>query len=276
MYSYEYVPFEWFAPRRQARPSNYRYQPPMSRPVSKTFNRISDFIFPDTVHVRCPGYQNQKFTNQRYQRTDNYSLPVLNQRDLIIVEHLPADELNNIDLIYREQYYEPNRRIRRRHTSIIDEDRISSNEKYLNGLKTRPVAYREKLREKRKRHTTDNVYHSIIKTVIDKDQQHYKQNRNPNYILSYRTTLDPITDSESMTSINEENHQRRHNNDTSNYRVCVNRIESTTNEHVRSRQFSSTISTQDSSSDTEITERHPKVMNCIRYQQDSSVRDLIT
>ncbi|CAF3302384.1 unnamed protein product [Rotaria socialis] len=289
MYSYEHMPFGGFAPGRRRRTS--QYPPSMSRPVSKNFNRISDFIFPDTVHVSLPPssrqhhhhhhhhqqqqqqqQQRQQFINQRYQRTDNYSLPVLNQRDLIIVERLPIDELDDIDFVYREQYHQPNRSIQRRYSSTGYEYQVLSNEKHSTGLKNRSGAYREKLRDKRKRHTTDNAYHSILKTIVEKDQQpcKSKSNRNSNLILSYRTTLDPITDSESMTSINQENHQRRHNNDTSRYRVPINGAEPIMNEHARSRQFSSTISTRDSSSDTEITERHPKTMNCIRYQQDSS------
>ncbi|CAF3391869.1 unnamed protein product [Rotaria sp. Silwood1] len=282
MYSYEHIPVEWFTSNRRLRSS--KYPPPMSRPVSKSFNRISDFIFPDTVHVHFRSssssfrhqeqqqqqQQQQQPIFQRYQRTENYSLPVLNQRDLIIVERLPVEELDDIDLLYREQYYEPNRQIQRRYASTIDERRLPSNEKISTGLKNRSVAYREKFRDRRKRHTTDNAYHSMLKSIIEKDQQQYTNDRNSNYILSYRTTLEPITDSESMTSINQQNQQKQYNNDTSRYRVPINGTIPIINEKIRSRQFSSTVSTRDSSSDTDITDRRPKIINSTNYQQDSS------
>ncbi|CAF1176092.1 unnamed protein product [Rotaria sordida] len=274
MYSYEHIPVEWFTSNRRPQTSNYPPPPPMSRPVSKSFNRISDFIFPDTVHVRFRSssrqqqqQQQQRLIFPRYQRTENYSLPALNQRDLIIVERLPVEELDDVDLLYREQYYEPNQQIQRCYTSTIDQRRLPSYEKISTGLKNRSVAYREKFRDRKKRHTTDNAYHSMLKSILEKDQQPYMNDKNSNYILSYRTTLDPITDSESMTSINQ---QKQYNNDTSNYRVPINGTIPNANEKIRSRQFSSTISTRDSSSDTDITERRPKIMNSTYYQQDSS------
>ncbi|CAF2779310.1 unnamed protein product [Rotaria sp. Silwood2] len=284
MYSYERIPVEWFTSNR--RPRTFNYPPPMSRPVSKSFNRISDFIFPDTVHVHFRSssssrqqeqqeqqqqqQQQQQPIFQRYQRTENYSSPALNQHDLIIVERLPVEELDDVDLLYREQYYEPNQQIQRHYTSTIDEHRLPSNEKISTGLKNRSVAYREKFRDRRKRHTTDNAYHSMLKSIIEKDQPQYANDSSSNYILSYRTTLDPITDSESMTSINQQNHQKQYNNDNSHYRVPINGTIPITNEKLRSRQFSSTISTRDSSSDTDITERRPKIMNSTHYQQESS------
>ena len=136
------------------------------------------------------------------------------------------------------------------------------------GLANRSASYRERVRDRRKRHTTDNAYHSMLKSMIEEDEQQYPNNQNSNYILSYKTTLDPITDSESMTSIHQ------HVNDMSHNRVPINgtipmMIE---RERTRQRQRSSTISSRDSSSDTDIMERR---MNSNHYQQDSSVRHLI-
>jgi hypothetical protein len=257
MYHHERVPIEWFQSR-----SPY-YPPPMSRPVSKSFNRISDFIFPDTIHISFPPpvhhhYQQQQPFHRRYQRTDNYSLPALNrhQHDLVVVERYPAEEFDNVDLLYREQYYQPNRPVRRRYSSIINERRIPPNDRYsTTGLANRSVAYRERIRDRRKRHTTDNAYHSMLKSMLEEDE-----NNDPNYILSYRTTLDPITDSESMTSLHEQK------NDIVHSRVPINGTIPTINERERrrQRQDSSSISSRDSSSDTDITERP---MNNSHYQQ---------
>ncbi len=255
MYNYENIPSDWFVSGRRSR-SSY-YPPPMSRPVSKSFNRISDFIFPDTVHIRFPSsHHQQQSIPRRYQRTDNYSLPVLNQhhlnqRDLVIVERLPVEEFNNVDLLYREQYYQPKRQTRRRYSSIIDERRGPI------GLANRSAAYRERVRDKRKRHTIDNAYHSMLKSMLEEDEQQQKSTnaRDSNYILSYQTTLDPITDSESMTSIHQ---QQKHINDISHCRVPINGTIPimTEYERTRQRQYSSTISSRDSSSDTDITDRH--------------------
>jgi hypothetical protein len=289
MYHHENIPVEWFTSRRQPRPS--RYPPPMSRPVSKSFNRISDFIFPDSVHVHLRQEQQPAF--RRYPRTENYSLPALNrshlnQRDLIIVERLPVEELDNIDLIYREQHYQPNRQVRRRYSSAIDERRVPFNARPSIDLANRSINYRERTRDRRKRHTTDNVYHSMLKSMLEEDEeQQYPNDRDPNYILSYRTTLDPITDSESMASIHHHHQQQQQPiNDISleewkrqtHCRVPINGTLPIMTEHERSRQRqrSSSISTRDSSSDTEITERHPSTMSHTHYQQNSSVINIIS
>ena len=260
MYNYENIPVEWFTSGRQSR-SYYNQPLPMSRPVSKSFNRISDFIFPDTVHIRFP-------TSQRYQRTDNYSLPVLNRRDLVIVEHLPVEEFDNIDLIYREQSYQPsNRQIRRRYSSIIDERRIPSHEKLSIGLAQRSSGYRERIRDRRKRHTTDNAYHSMLKSMLEEEdeQQLINEHKNSNYILSYKTTLDTITDSESQTSIDQQQQQHQKSiNNIQHYRVPINGTIPIITEHDRSRQrqYSSTLSSRDSSSDTDITiQQEPSIRN---------------
>lgn len=218
MYTYENVPIQWCHPNQYSRP------PPMSRPVSKNFNRISDFIYPDTIHIQYP---------VQYHRTDNYSLPILNRRDLVIVEHLPADQITNTDLLYREQHYQPNRSIRRRYTSIFDERRMPSK-----NLANRSASYRERVRDRRKRHTIDNAYPSMLKTNSNKNEH------NPNYILSYRTTLEPISDSESMASLHDQ------------IRVPINGT-TTSREYFRQQQQhdSSSISSRDSSTDTEIIQQ---------------------
>jgi hypothetical protein len=298
MYSYENLPSEWFTSRK--RPRSYQYLPPMSRPVSKSFNRISDFIFPDTVHIRL---HQQQPIHRRYQRGENYSLPVLNrhnfnQRDLIVVERLPFDELDNVDFLYREQYrnqqqeqlqqqqqrYQPTRQIRRRYSSTADESRVPFNEKMATGLITRPVAYRERIRDRRKRHTTDNAFHSMMKSMLEEEEsQHINGNGGPNYILSYTTTLDPITDTESITSIHQQQQQRHTTNipteewkRQTHGRVPINGTVPvmTERERPRQRQRSSSLSSRDSSSDTDITERHPTTMNYTHYQQDSSVSNV--
>lgn len=261
MYNYENTPVEWFTSGRRSK-SCY-YPPPMSKPVSKSFNRISDFIFPDTVHLRFPHppvrQPSSSSIYRQYRRTDNYSLPALNRRDLVIVERLPAEDVDNIDLLYREQYYQPNRHVQRRYSSILDERRIPSNEKISVGLANRSAGYRERIRDRRKRHTTDNAYHSMLKTMLEEeDEQQYTNNKDPNYILSYRTTLDPITDSESITSIHQQQ-QQKHINNSSHYRVPINGTIPIITEHKRLKQrhYSSSISSEDSSSDTDITARHP-------------------
>ncbi|CAF0790142.1 unnamed protein product [Rotaria sordida] len=296
MYSYESVPPEWFTSRK--RPRSYHYLPPMARPVSKSFNRISDFIFPDTVHIRL---HQQQPIYRRYQRNENYSLPVLNrnnfnQHDLIVVERLPVEELADVDFLYREQYqnqqqqqqqqqqYQPTRQIRRRYSSIVDERRAPFNEKITTGLVTRPPAYRERIRDRRKRHTTDNAYHSLMKTMLEEEESQYMDvNGEPNYILSYRTTLDPITDSESMASMNQQQQQQQQQQRTNNIsleewkqqthgRVPINGTIPiiTERERPRQRQRSSSSSSRNSSSDTDITARHPTTINYSHYQQDSS------
>lgn len=288
MYNHEALPSEWFTSRK--RPRSYQYLPPMSQPVSKSFNRISDFIFPDTVHIRLE--QQQPATYQRYRRTDNYSLPVLNrhslnQHDLIVVERLPAAQLDNVDFLYREQYqrqqqqqqrYQPVRPIRRRYSSTADEQGSSVfNERTTSGLPNRSAAYRERIRDRRKRHTTDNAYHSMMKSMIEEDESQYSNGEGgANYILSYTTTLDPITDSESIPSIHrqqqhvntistEEWNRQTHNRVPINGTVPV----MTERERAKQRQRSSSLSSRDSSSDTDITERHPNYSN---YQQNSAVR----
>jgi hypothetical protein len=272
----------------------------MSRPVSKSFNRISDFIFPDTVHLRLQQQQQQHPAYQRYQRTENYSLPVLNrhhlnQHDLIVVERLPFEELDNVDFLYREQYqkqqqqqqYQPTRSVRRRYASIADERRAAFNEKMIPGLTTRSAAYRERIRDRRKRHTTDNAYHSLMKSMLEEDEGEESQYMNgdggPNYILSYTTTLDPITDSESINSMHQQQQQQQqHSNNISleewkrqtHNRVPINGTVPVIfeRERPRQRQHSSSLSSRDSSSDTDITERHPTTMNFTPYQSDASVR----
>jgi hypothetical protein len=273
----------------------------MSRPVSKSFNRISDFIFPDTVHI-C--LQQQQPIYRRYERNENYSLPVLNrrhlnQRDLIVVERLPFEELDNVDLLYREQYqrqqeqqrYQPTRQVRRRYSSIIDEHRPPFDERVTTGLTSRSAAYRERIRDRRKRHTTDNAYHSMMKSMLEEDESQYMNDDGgggggggPNYILSYTTTLDPISDSESMASMHHHQQQQQHTNDISleewkrqtHVRVPINGTVPvmTERERPKQRQRSSSLSSRDSSSDTDITERHPTTMNYTHYQQDSAVRNV--
>lgn len=283
MSSFENIPFEWFILSKQ--PRSLYHSSPMSRPVSKSFNRISDFIFPDTVHIHFPSsnylqqQQERHFNSQRHQQTENYNSPVSNPCDLIIVEHLPVKQLDNVDMLYREKYDEPNQRIRRRYPSNLDEQRLPLNENTSIGSKYRSTTYRDKQRDKRKRHTTDNVYHSLLKSMLDKDhkQQQQQQNKNvkdSNYILSYKTTLDPITDSESMASIDQRN-RKQYINGSSRYRSLNHGtlpVRHARRERVR--QMSSTISTRDSSSDTECVDTHPKTMNSNYYQYDSPVREI--
>ena len=286
MYSYENLPPEWFTSSK--RPRSYHYPPAMSRPISKSFNRISDFIFPDTVHVCFHQQRQYPSVYRRYQRNENYSLPVLNrhhhdQPDLIVVERLPPEELANVDFLYHEQYQkQPQQRyqpIRRRYSSIVDQRRAPFNERTTTGLVYRPDAHRERIRNRRKRHTTDNAYHSMMKSILDEEEAQYSNDDGgPNYILSYTTTLDPITDSESMTSVN----QQQYTNYTSlekykqqaHSRVPINGtipIMAEREYKKQQQQHSSSSSTRDSSSDTDITERHPATMNYTHYQQDSSV-----
>ncbi|CAF3310005.1 unnamed protein product [Rotaria socialis] len=299
MYNHEKLPSEWFSSRK--RPRSYHFMPPMSRPVSKNFNRISDFIFPDTIHVRLAQEQQQQQWQQQqhpgyrhYQRAENFSLPILNRRslnqhDLIIVERLPFQELANGDFLYREQHaqeqqkrrYQSDRQIRRRYSSIVDERRAPFHEKTPTELVARSSAFRERMRDRRKRHTTDNAYHSLMKSMLEEDEsQLINEADEPNYILSYTTTLDPISDSESMTSLRQQQQQQQITNHISSEqwkqpahgRVPTNgtvpvMIE---REHPRQREHSSSISSRDSSSDTDITERHPATMKVIQYQQDSS------
>lgn len=274
MYYHEPVPVDWF----HSQPSNYpprrpRPPPPMSRPISKSFNRISDFIFPDSMHIGFDPQrqQQQQHLNQRYHRSDNYSLPLLNrhhsnQHDIIILERTPVEQYDNVDRFYHEQYHQPNQHIRRRYSSNIDERRIPPTY----GPTNRPIPHRDR----RKRHTTDNAYHSMLKSMIDQDtttrQYSSRTNRDSNYPLSYRTTLEPITDSESMTSI----HERTTTNLVHN-RVPINGSTipniTTDRERRKVRQHSSSISSRDSSSDTDITERHPLTLNNTHYQQNSSI-----
>ncbi|CAF1333463.1 unnamed protein product [Adineta steineri] len=272
MYSYDNIPTTWFRSNRRGR---IPYNPSrMSQPVSKSFNRISDFIFPDTIHIHMSRPSLQQFDNERYGRTDHYNIPASNrprscyQPDLIIVERLPADELDNIDLLYHEQHYQTNRQLRRRYSSIIDDRRMPPNEKPPTEIPTRPAAFRERIRDRRKRHTTDNAYHSILKSMLDLDElQECTNDKGPNCILSYRTTLEPITDSESMTSIHQQPEQQKqqqqqeqhHVNNISHCRVPINgTAASVMNEYdlPRHRQFSSTISSRGSTSDTDTVERH--------------------
>ncbi len=294
MYNHETLPSEWFTSRK--RPRSYQYLPPMSRPVSKSFNRISDFIFPDTVHILLQQQQQPNPAYRRYQRTENYSLPVLNRRslnqhDLIVVERLPLEELDNVDFLYHEQYqrqqqqrYQPPRPVRHRYSSTVDEHRPPVNERMTTGLTSRSAAYRERIRDRRKRHTTDNAYHSLMKSMLEEDESQYIDgdgDGGPNYILSYTTTLDPITDSESIPSIHRRQQQQQTNNISieewkrqTHNRVPINGTVPvmTERERPRQRQCSSSLSSRDSSSDTEITERHPKTMNYTQYQHNSAVR----
>ena len=326
MYSHEHLPSEWFASRK--RPRSYNHLPPMSRPVSKSFNRISDFIFPDTVHIRLQQQQQQLRQQQqhwqwqqqqqppafrRYQRAENYSLPVLNRqnrhyRDLIVVERVPVADLDNIDVLYREQQqnqhydqqqrYPSNRSLRRRYSSNADEPQPGYDARMTTGLTGRSAAYRERLRDRRKRHTTDNAYHSMMKLMLEEDEEEGDESRGtnnggPNYILSYTTTLDPISDSESGTSI----HQARQQQTPDGHNITLEEWKRQTHgrvpmngsipltverERQRQRQHSSSLSSRDSSSDTDITARHvtttntttaTTVTNQAHYQPESSVRD---
>lgn len=150
---------------------------PMSRPVSKSFNRISDFIFPDTVHIRLPELP-----------------PRYHQHDMIIIERLPAAEL-----------------VQRRN---------SLHERVPVGLTSRSSFYRDRMRDRRKRHTTDNAFHSLLKSMTEEDDGPGVMNKqNVRYPPSYRTTLDPIID-------------------------------------LHQQQRRSSTSSRGSSSDTDITERH--------------------
>ena len=293
MYSYENAPFERIKSNRQ--PGSPYFSSAIFRSVSKCFNRISDFIFPDTIHISCPpvlAHQQEQPAVRRYQETKNCTLPLLNrnnlnQRDLIIIEQLPAKELDNVDLLYREQYYQPNEQVRRPSSSIIDDRRIPPHTLTSTGFKSRSVAYRERLRDRRKRYTADNVHHSTLKSTLEEDQQ---QHKNFNYILSYRTTLDPITDSESMISISQQNHtdpdhhphqqqrqqEQQQTNDISRSRVPIKRTMPIMTGCERLRRPSSTISSLESSSDTDITQRYSLSVNRTRYSKDSTVRYMIS
>ncbi|UJR10433.1 hypothetical protein I4U23_014637 [Adineta vaga] len=289
MNTYENIPTAWFTSERRGRSS---YHPPtrMSRPVSKSFNRISDFIYPDTIHIRFSPPPPPPLEDQStYERIENFNLPVLNRQkghppDLIIIERLSAAELDNLDLLYRERNHQYNRQLRRRYSSIIDDRQpgpaqpppppppaaaAASKDTSTTKVATRSAAFREKLRDRRKRHTMDNVYHSMLKTMLDSDeQQTHSNDKNPSFILSYRTTLDPITDSESMTSI----HQKRHVKETSHGRVPINGTLPVTSGCKRSKNrfCSSTISSQDTSSDTDFTDGQTLTMNSSQNQQTSS------
>lgn len=314
MHSYDYLPPDWFSGRKHRRLYHNR-PPPMSRPVSKSFNRISDFIYPDTVHIQL--HQQQQIRpnpTRRYERAENYSLPVLNrynphQRDLIVVERVPFDQLNDVDMLYREQnqyqlyqqqqlqqqqqqqqqqhFYEEQRQsfrpIRRRYSSITEERRPRINQRPMNGLTARPPVYRERIRDRRKRHTTDNAYHSMMKSMLEEDEEEL-ENINfggENYLLSYKTTLDPITDSESMASMHQQKQKSQQFTSIAvdewkrqtHGRVPMNNGIPTRNERDRVRQTpeTSSLSSRDSSSDTDITERHPSIIHLDNYQKDSSV-----
>ena len=305
MYNNEYLPSEWFTSRK--RPRSYQQIPPMSRPVSKSFNRISDFIFPDTIHIKLH-QQTQKSSTRRYDRNENYSLPVLNrynpqQRDLIVVERVPFEQLNHMDMLYREQHrhqlyqqeqqqreperYQSFRPVRRRYSSITDEGRPIFNEKITKGLTARPGLHRERVHDRRKRHTTDNAYHSMMRSMLEEDEESQHMNMGEqNYILSYTTTLDPITDSESLASVNQ--HQP-YVNPTNGFtfdewkrqthgRVPINGTMPAPDDHDRTRQRheSSSLSSRDSSTDTDITERNPSKINYDDYRKDVSVSNVLT
>ena len=276
MYSAENAPGQWFSHVKQPR-SRY-YLPPMSRPVSKNFNRISDFIFPDTVHVRLE----QQPTC--YRRAENYSLPILNrqnfnqQHDVIIVERLPAENRDHLDLLYGNDYHRP---VRRRYASHYDQQQPSFNEIRPFGSANRPAVYRDR----RKRHTTDNVYHYMLKSMLEEEdepqqqqqqQQQDVRDQNLSYRLSYKTTLDPITDSESMTSIPPPTHaadaSSEHWPSEAHIRVPVNGTVPFISERARPKTHAASISSRDSSSDTDITERHPTNS----YHHDSLVRHFST
>ena len=276
MYYHEPVPVDWFHSRAPHYPPRRpRPPPPMSRPISKSFNRISDFIFPDSMHVGFhpppapPQHKEQHlYLDQRYRRTDNYSLPLLNrhhpnQHDFIILERTPTEQFSHVDGFYHRQYDQSNQQDRRRYSSIVDERRVPPT-----GPTNRSMPYRDR----RKRHTTDNAYHSILKSMLDQDITHRypsRTNRDSNYPPSYRTTLEPITDSESMTSIHE-----RTTTNLAHNRVPINGNTIpviTDRERRKVRQHSSSISSRDSSSDTDITERHPLTINKTYYEQNSSI-----
>ena len=263
MYSSENAPGQWFSHVKQVRPRYYA--PPMSRPVSKNFNRISDFIFPDTVHVRLE----QQSTC--YRRAENYSLPILNrqnfnqQHDVIVVERLPAESRPHLDLLYGSDDQRP---VRRRYASHYDPHQASFNGTAPFASIHRPAVYRDR----RKRHTTDNVYHYMLKSMLEEEdepqqqqQQQHVRDQNLSYRLSYKTTLDPITDSESMTSIHRPTHvadasSEKWQRETA-IRVPVNGTVPFINERAQPRTHLDSISSHDSSSDTDITERHPSNSN---------------
>ncbi|CAF0848573.1 unnamed protein product [Adineta ricciae] len=291
MNTYENIPSAWFTSDRRERSSYHSAR--MSRPVSKSFNRISDFIFPDTIHIRFSPPPPPPLEDQStYERIENVNSSVVHRQkcyppDLIIVERLSAAELDNIDLLYRERNHQNNRQLRRRYSSILDD-------RYFAGtippsqppsqpatpsspptkVATRSAAFREKIRDRRKRHTMDNVYHSMLRTMIDSgdEQQSNSNGKHPSFILSYRTTLDPITDSESMTSIP----QQQNTKETSHGRVPINGTLPTMCERRRSkhRLCSSTISSHDTSSDTDMTDRQTLTMNSSFVNSSETSRTL--
>lgn len=273
MNTYENIPAAWFTMNPRGRPS--RHPPRLSRPVSKSFNRISDFIFPDTIRVQFSPHASPK-QHSTYDRMRQHTLPVLNrskgyQPDLIIVERLSAADLDNVDLLYRERNHPFNRQLRRRYSSIIDDRQVFSPETPSPGITTRSAAFREKIRDRRKRHTMDNVYHSMLKSMLDVDEQKSPSHgKNPSYILSYRTTLDPITDSESMTSLHQ---QQAHASETSHGRVPVNGAAPAANDEGRARRRhrSSLNSSEESSNDSDITDKPSQTMSASQKQQTPPV-----
>ncbi|CAF1163349.1 unnamed protein product [Didymodactylos carnosus] len=296
-----YFPNGWLPPPRS---SQHSRSDQLYKPVSKSFNRISDFIFPDTVHI-CLRDSNPlknkssrrplaSTTNaHRYNRIENYSLPVLNhqnKRDLIIVERLPIDQLKDINLLYKEQKqrcYDTRRSLTtqsssdgRRYSSIIVpselnkttlNDYFSSNhdrsQVLVNNRTSRSATYRERLRDRRKRHTTDDAYHTIMRSMIDNDV------RVPNCVLSYTTALEPITDSESMLSLGGGGYQEQNNISLEDWRrqthyqtntripqnstnisasiPCSSQLQQQKDQRKRSSTVSSRCTTLDTSSDSD-------------------------
>lgn len=242
MYAYDTMPTEWYTVQRRPR----SFQCP--RPVSKNFNRISDFIFPDAIHVRLPE-QDTHYIPARYHRADNYSLPILNrynidQHDMIIVERLPPpDPFDNIDLLYHEHSYQPHRPVRRRYSSYVDEHRVPMS----TGFVYRPAVFRDRIRERRKRHTTDDAYHSILKSMIEEEEQ-----------------VDELIANDPMNSYKETSPSKTYSR-TSNPTSIPIHVERS-----RSRQRNSSISSRDSSSDTDTTDRNPITVKSLH--QETSVR----
>lgn len=211
MHPYENLPMEFYTVQRRPRSAQY------PRPVSKNFNRISDFIFPDTVHVRLPEQEQNPFP-PHYHRTHNYSLPMLNrsnndQRDLIVVERLPpAHDFDQVNFLYQEHSYHPVRPVRRRYSSYIDEQRSVNP----SGFVYRPTVCRDRIRERRKRHTTDNNYNSVLRSMIE-EEEHIDE------MIPMKT-------------------------------------------HLRTRQRHSSISSRDSSSDTDTIDRHSIGVKSFHYE----------
>ncbi|CAF0788200.1 unnamed protein product [Didymodactylos carnosus] len=320
-----YFPNGWLPPPR---PSPRSQSDKLYKPVSKSFNRISDFIFPDTIHIRLKdsnpfmnklSHRPTLMTDTRgYNRIENYSLPVLNhrnKRDLIIVERLPIEKMKDVDVLYKEQKKEHSygtRRLlttqplcdRRRYSSIVqssDFQKSPLNNYFspghdrsniiVNNRTNRSATYRERVRDRRKRHTTDDAYHTIMKSIVDDNA------RVPNCVLSCTTALEPITDSDSLLSLSlggegyqEQNNisledWRRQTHYRINTRVPQNGIDISetipyssqlqqqkNNQYKRGSTLSSRCTTLDTSSDSDSQSiRQMNNGDVISYQQQNTI-----